>query len=259
MRKLGLLALFAAGAILAPLIARRRARGGGQRIVRWWMRRATQVLGLEIVVHGAPVSQPALWCANHISWLDVIVLGSLGDVTFVSKAEVRKWPLIGWCAAAAGTLFLKRGSGSTLADSIAERLRNKQTIAIFPEGTTSRGMHISGFHSRLFGAAISAGAVVQPLALRFSEAGHPSETAPFVGEDAFVPHLLKVLAAGGLRVDVGFCVPIAPGTYDRRGLMRAAERAVACAIPTFPPLKTNPLHATRSPAGTRVLPTHSSA
>lgn len=251
MRRLGLAALIAAGIVLAPLVARLRVRGRGGRIVRWWMRCAARILGLEIVVHGAPDPRPTLWCANHVSWLDVIVLGSLGEIAFVSKSEVRRWPFVGWCAAAAGTLFIKRGASSAFADSIAERLRGGETIAIFPEGTTTCGARVEGFHPRLFAAAIAAGVAVQPLALRFSEAGRLSTTAPFIGEDGFVPHLLRVMAAGTLRVDVGFCAPIAPGAYDRRGLTRAAERSTACMLASLPPAGTEAAGAMCLPAAAR--------
>lgn len=224
----------AVGLALALPVACLRARAPGRRIVRWWLQRAGAALGLRVVVHGGPAPTPVLWCANHVSWLDVLALGALAEVAFVAKSEVRAWPLVGWLAAAAGTLFLARGSGAAAMEKMTERLRAGRCIALFPEGTTSSGERVGTFHSRMFAAALDAGAKVQPVALRFSEAGRRSRTAPFVGDEAFLPHLLRVLAAAPLRVDVAFGAPFPAAEADRRELARAVERAVAAMLVELP-------------------------
>lgn len=237
MRKVYLALLVAAGLVIALPVGWLRTRGAGHVLVCWWMRRVARALGLDIVVHGRPAPGPTLWCANHISWLDVIALGTLGNTAFVSKAEVRKWPLIGWCASAAGTVFLQRGSGSNVSDALAHKLRSGLAVAFFPEGTTSTGERLRRFHSRLFAASMATDALVQPVALRFSESGARSTTAPFVGEDEFLPHLWRVLAGGKLRVEVVFAEPINPiWMVDRRALARAAQAAVATSLHDLPPL-----------------------
>lgn len=245
MRKIHLALLVVSGLVIALPIGWLRARGGGDILVRWWMCRVARVLGLDIVVHGVPVPGPTLWCANHISWLDVIALGTLGNAIFVSKAEVREWPVIGWCARAAGTVFLRRGSGSGVSDALAHKLRSGLAVAFFPEGTTSTGERLRRFHSRLFAAAMTTDALVQPVALRFGESGARSTTAPFVGEDEFLPHLWRVLAGGKLRVEVVFAEPINPiWMADRRALAQAAEIAVATSLRDLPPLAQPSSHAT---------------
>ena len=237
MRKFHLVLLVVLGLILALPVIGLSQSNSGHGIVRWWMCRVARVLRLDIAVYGSPAPGPTLWCANHISWLDVIALGTLGDIVFVSKAEVREWPLIGWCAAAAGTLFLRRGSGSDVSETLARRLRSGQAVAFFPEGTTGTGERLRRFHSRLFAAAMATDAMVQPVALRFSEAGKLSETAPFVDDDEFLPHLLRVIGCGGLRVEVTFPEAINPiWQPDRRALAQAAEVAVATSLTDLPPL-----------------------
>lgn len=237
MRKIRLALLIAVGLALAFPVSVLRSRRRGSGTVRWWMRRVANVLGLDIVVHGTPAPGPTLWCANHVSWLDMIALGTLGDIVFVSKSEVRDWPLVGRCAAAAGTLFLRRGSGSDVAASVATTLRSGQAVAFFPEGTTGTGERLGRFHSRLFAAAMDTDAMVQPVALRFSEGGEHSTVAPFVDDDEFLPHLLQVLACGSLRVEIAFPEAINPvWQADRRALARTAEVAVATCLGSLPPL-----------------------
>lgn len=238
--RLALLVILAVTLALPVSALRRRRRGSG--IVRWWMRRVANALGLEIVVRGTPAPGPTLWCANHVSWLDVIALGTLGDVVFVSKSEVRDWPLVGWCAAAAGTLFLRRGSGSDTVASVAATLRSGQAVAFFPEGTTGTGERLRRFHSRLFAAAMETDAMVQPVALRFSEGEEQhSELAPFVDDDEFLPHLLRLIAHRGLRVEITFPEAINPvWQADRRALAQTAEVAVAACLGDLPPLAHRP-------------------
>jgi lyso-ornithine lipid O-acyltransferase len=236
-RRTRLAALLATGVLLALPVACLRRRKAGRHIVRWWFERVARALRLEIVARGQPTKEPALWCSNHVSWLDVVALGAEADLTFVSKSEVRSWPLVGWCASAAGTLFIRRGADSATGRSIARVLAQENSAAIFPEGTTGTGERLRRFHPRLFAAAIETGAFVQPVAIRFSEAGIRSSVAPFVGDDSFFPHLLKVLAHGGLRVELAFAPPIDPAALpDRRALAQAAETAVACELAKLPHL-----------------------
>lgn len=244
-RRTRLAGLLATGLLLALPVAALRRRWLGRRIVRWWFGCVAAALGIEIGVRGRPAAESSLWCANHVSWLDVIALGAHSELVFVSKSEVRAWPLIGWCAAAAGTLFIRRGADSTTGPAVARSLRQGRSVAIFPEGTTGTGERLRRFHPRLFGAAIATGAAVQPVAIRYSEAGARSEVAPFVGEESFLPHLLKVLACDGLHVEVAFAPPIDPATAcDRRALARTAAAAVASELTGLPELAATATPAT---------------
>jgi len=236
LRSLALAVLVLVGVLIALPVGLLGRIGRGGRIVRWWLRGVAFVLGLRIHVRGRVPGGPALWCANHVSWLDVLVLGGLADVCFVSKAEVRRWPLVGWCAAAAGTLFLARGAGtaSAMLDTVAHRLTHGRSTAVFPEGTTSTGRSVGRFHHRLFGAAIKAERPVQPVALRYLEAGAASRRAPFVGEDSLVPHLVDVLAGGTIEVEVTLLPLVSSRGHDRRSLARAAQASVASLIDSTP-------------------------
>ncbi len=190
------------------------------------MRSLSGILGLRVRVRGPRPDRAALWCSNHVSWLDVVALGAIADLGFVSKAEVRAWPLVGWLARAAGTIFLQRGAGQSGAVSrtLATRLQAGQPVLVFPEGTTSAGLQVGRLYPRLLGAAIDASTPIQPVALHFSERGRPSKTAPFVGDDNFAAHLVRILKQGeGFDVDIRLLPLINPEGLDRRSLAHATR------------------------------------
>ena len=155
------------GLILTPLTLTRHAGGVWRthpRVTTWWHNRLADILGLTITVAGHRPQPPALLASNHVSWLDIVVLGALTHTDFLSKAEVRRWPLIGWLAARSGTLFIQRGNGEAAAvsEQIAERLRDQGLLTLFPEGTTTDGRQVRPFFSRLFAAALDTGTDVIP-------------------------------------------------------------------------------------------------
>lgn len=199
-------------------------------VSRWWFSQLCYGLGLRIDTRGA-LAPGALIVSNHISWLDIPVLGSLGEVAFLSKAEVRDWPLIGWLAQAAGTLFIERGGhrAQDIVDHIAERVSNGGRVVVFPEGTTTDGTAVKRFHPRLFAAAQTEGAIVQPVALRYGR-GQADRIAPFIGDDSLVPHLLRVLYHPRLDVSVEPLAPLDASELDRRRLSERCRDAIASAL-----------------------------
>jgi 1-acyl-sn-glycerol-3-phosphate acyltransferase len=191
-------------------------------VVRWWHARLCRALELRVRVAGRPANN-ALLVANHISWLDIPVLGAQGEIGFLSKAQVRAWPLIGWLAKVAGTLFIERGANRArvLIRQIELRIRGQGRIAIFPEGTTTDGTSVKRFHPRLLAAAEQPDLWIQPVAFRYGSLISPDPVAPFVGDDDLIRHLWRVLRHPGLEVTLTFMPPFQLGSLDRR---RAAER-----------------------------------
>jgi 1-acyl-sn-glycerol-3-phosphate acyltransferase len=125
-----------------------------------------------------PVNGPVLLVANHISWLDIVVLHAARHCRFVSKAMCKRWPLIGTLATGAGTLYIERESrrdAMRVVHHMADALQAGDILAVFPEGTTSDGISLLPFHANLIQAAVSAGAPVQPVALRFIDAHRPDQ------------------------------------------------------------------------------------
>ena len=125
-----------------------------------WYRRVLACLNIRVSVTGQPAEAPCLVVCNHISWLDILVLGSAVPVAFLSKAEVAQWPLISRLSRAGGTLFIQRGGEGAARRSIEgirKAFKRQQSVAVFPEGTTGKGHTVLPFHPRLFAAAIESG------------------------------------------------------------------------------------------------------
>ncbi|MBK5939541.1 lysophospholipid acyltransferase family protein [Halochromatium roseum] len=200
-------------------------------IVHWWYRRLTPMLGLKIRAQGRSAKR-VLLVANHISWLDVPVLGSLAPINFLSKSEVRGWPMIGWMSAQIGTLFIKRGGNQTadLIARIAEQVRERQAVVIFPEGTTSDGHQLRRFHPRLLAAAQQSRIDVQPVAIRYGSNNSPDHIAPFIDDDTLIAHLWRVLCQPQTEVKVHFLDIIASTLMDRRTLAAKCESQITQAL-----------------------------
>jgi 1-acyl-sn-glycerol-3-phosphate acyltransferase len=201
------------------------------RLVRWWHGRLCRLLGLTVHVRGQP-GEAVLLVANHVSWLDIPVLGARGPIVFLSKAEVRSWPLVGWMAGIASTLYIERGAhqATHLAADIGMHIRTGCSVAIFPEGTTGDGHDLRRFHPRLFAAAQQPGLRLQPVAIRYGSNTAPDAVAPFIGDDSLVPHLWRVLRQPGIRVEVSFLPTLDSEGIDRRRLAESSRAAIAGAL-----------------------------
>ncbi|WP_291370752.1 MULTISPECIES: 1-acyl-sn-glycerol-3-phosphate acyltransferase [unclassified Acinetobacter] len=166
------------------------------RYVQHFCRQLCKVFNLEIQVHGVIPREPALWVSNHVSWLDVAVLGSGARVFFLAKAEIEKWPLFGKLAKGGGTLFIKRGSGDSIKikEQITTFLKQNIPVLFFPEATTSDGSKIKKIYGRLLGSAIEANRPVQICLICYvNQDGQLDTVAPFVGNISFAEHVKKVL------------------------------------------------------------------
>lgn len=240
-RTLGLGEHLLTGALLTVLFGRNpRGDTPGRRhasLIRWWHERLCRTLDIEVRVDGEPVTDAALLVANHVSWMDIPVLGSLAQTSFLSKEEIRRWPLIGWLATTSGTVFIRRGGHQAAAvnDVIARRVRTGGTLILFPEGTTTDGRSVRPFYPRLLAAAVDGGLAVQPVAIRyFNRHGEIDDLAPFVGTESFPHHLSRLLRHRGLGVQVTFCPPLSPPHASRRALAEAACHVIREALPGTP-------------------------
>ena len=178
--------------------------------------------GIDLVVVGqAPVGGPVLLAVNHISWLDIVVIHAARHCRFVSKAELRHWPVVGVLARGAGTLFIERESrrdAMRVVHHMAERLRAGDVLAIFPEGTTSDGVNLLPFHANLFQAAISSGAPVLPMALRFVDGvtGAHSLAPCYIGDDTLIGSMWRTLCSPRISAVLTFGDPQHAQGRDRR-------------------------------------------
>jgi 1-acyl-sn-glycerol-3-phosphate acyltransferase len=201
--------------------------------VQAWSQRMLRILGIPLHVHGAaPVRGPVLMVANHMSWLDILVVHAARYCRFVSKADVRHWPLLGTLATGAGTLYIereKRRDAMRVVHHMAESLRAGEVVAVFPEGTTGDGQELLPFHANLLQAAISAQAPVQPVALLYLDkrTGRDSASPLFLGDDTLLFSLWRTLAGRPFVAHVRFGQAQEAAARDRRGWAEELRQAVA--------------------------------
>jgi 1-acyl-sn-glycerol-3-phosphate acyltransferase len=231
----------------------RRSREARLDMIRDWSRRLLAILG--IVVHNAgdrpaPATQSML-VANHISWLDIFVIHAQRPVRFVSRAEVKGWPVIGTLSSVTGTLFIervKRKDAHRINAMLVEALAAGDWIGVFPEGVTTDGDVVRHFHANLLQAAIDRGIPLQPLALRYLQAdGKRSTAAPYVGEQSLAESLLLILEQVSITAEVRFLGPLPTQNRSRRELARVAETAIASAL-ELPVIHTSLVSAGGPPA-----------
>lgn len=194
-----------------------------------WSRLLMRVCGVKILCTGEPRMHGAvMWVANHVSWVDIFVLNSTRPTAFIAKSDIRRWPVIGWLVAGAGTIFIDRGNRHVIRSVSYEmkaRFDEGQAVGLFPEGTTSSGADVAPFHSSLFEAAISAHADIQPVALRFFHRGRRSDYVAFVGEQNLVQNLWCLLSTTGVVVQVVFLPVIAKERCELDGRSKVAAHA----------------------------------
>lgn len=218
--------------IVATLLRRGESRppdDKGRKVVRWWLGRSGRIMGLRVKVSGMLPEGPVLVVSNHISWMDIPVLGGVLPVSFVSKSEIREWPLLGVISGRGGTLFIRRGgknAANEAAEKIAFRLRRGDSIAVFPEGTTTDGHTVKRFHPRLFGAAAHAEAGVQPVAIRYPHQHGVHPAAPFVNNESLFSHGVRALGEKHIDVEVTLCPLLASQPVDRRTLSELAHESI---------------------------------
>lgn len=192
--------------------------------------------GIKIITRGTP--QPgAFYIANHVSWIDIPVLAYLTGASFVAKAEVGNWPVIGILARRYGCVFVERRQALGAlrqADDLAVALRQSRGLVLFPEGTTSDGSSVLPFRTSLFAAVPAAdGPAVQPVAICLRDRRVRAEDgdralAPWLGEDALLPHALRVAAHGGVVAEIWF-EPVVE-SEGRKATAYACRRAILARV-----------------------------
>lgn len=222
--------------LLSPLTAGWMVDGErlDHRLIRVWSAGVLRACGFQIRHSGTPLSGATLFVANHVSWADIVVLQSQQMMGFVAKREIERWPLVGWMARRADTIFHHRGSSESLGGVLHEmlaRLRSGRCVAVFPEGRTRDGREVGPFHARIFLAAVESGAPVQPVALRYGADGRAQTRIAFQPGEGFVGNFLRLLGDPAREVQVHFLAPIVAGDVDgRRGIAELARERIVEAL-----------------------------
>ena len=216
-------------ALLRLLVfARNRTITGRAEWLQDTCRRIGRAIGLEVHVDGHDIAR-GLLVSNHLSYLDVIVIGALHPCAFLSKAEVRSWPAIGWAARAAGTLFVRRESRADIAraaDSISRLIESGGSVMVFPEGTSTDGSRVLPFHPGVFDSVAGSAAFITPIRIAYRlRDGDPAEDVCYWRDMTFVPHFLRLLSKERVIAKVRIGKPV-PALDDRKSLARSVHAAV---------------------------------
>ena len=239
--------------LLLPLLAVRalESDGGRRSIVGFACRLALRVLGLRISVRGTVMQQSGGLVANHCSWLDVIVLNSVQGAYFVSKAEVRDWPLCGVLARAAGTVFIRRRVMDALLQKLmfAARLKRGHRLLFFPEGTSTDGLRVLPFRSSLFAAFFDeefwGDHWIQPVCLAYSAPpGRRRDFYGWWGNASFIEHAAMIISAPRQgRVEVTFHDPVPVANYaDRKQLSKVCEACIGSTLDACLNIESAPIN-----------------
>jgi 1-acyl-sn-glycerol-3-phosphate acyltransferase len=210
-------------------------RAGKHARIGWWSAGLLRAIGVRLVADGEFRAGANLLVANHISWLDIATVHAVCPrARFVSKADVRHWPLLGWLIAAVGTLFIERErkrDALRVVHQTAEALHAGDVVAVFPEGTTGDGRSLLPFHANLLQAAIAAEAPVQPVALRYTEPGLDwSPAVSWLGATTLVHSVWAIACARDVQVQVMVLPARGSRHADRRALSQTLRDDIAAAL-----------------------------
>jgi 1-acyl-sn-glycerol-3-phosphate acyltransferase len=229
------------------------------------------LVGIRIHEIGTRTSDaPVLILSNHVSWLDICIIGARAPVVFVAKSEVAKWPVFGWLAKLQRTIFIereRRQKTGAAAQEIGDRMLAGDAVVLFAEGTSSDGMRVLPFRSALIGSVHHAlgesthhkQITVQPMSLAYvGFGGLPvgrafRENVAWYGDIDLIPHFIGILASGAIDVTVSWGDAVAYDmSADRKTITRDAERAVrrmtSTALRAGPPKTTVALPASEPTA-----------
>ncbi len=195
--------------------------------IQKWSKHLLAIFGIELAVinQGVLTDNSYLLASNHISWMDIHAINAFRPIRFVAKSEVQRWPIFGWMAKQLGTIFIKRDSSrhAHQVAGILSKVLKKESVCIFPEGTSTLGNDVRPFKPNLFEAAVISGVPVYSLAISYiSKATEMrSEVPAFVGDMGLLESMANILKHRNLIVRLTFFPPDASSlepAYDRKSL-----------------------------------------
>jgi 1-acyl-sn-glycerol-3-phosphate acyltransferase len=223
-------------AALAALLLRhaypRMSAAQRRALMGWWSGKLLRILNVETLVTGAmPGQSSVMIAANHVSWMDIFLISSARPTRFIAKGEVRDWPIAGWIADKAGTLFIRREQWRDTArtnERVHQALAEGDCVGLFPEGFTTEGDTLLKFHGALFAPAVANHALVQPAAIRYERPdGTLCREASFIGERSFMESLGLIIRERRLLARLMLAEPVCTEGVHRRDVARDCEARVA--------------------------------
>jgi 1-acyl-sn-glycerol-3-phosphate acyltransferase len=219
----------------------------------WWSRKLVRIVGVEIQVEGRAPGPGSLVAANHVSWVDVFCVSSVRSTRFIAKSEVRDWPVAGWIAERAGTLFVRRArrhDTGRINNIVHAALAQGDCIGLFPEGTTTMGDRLLKFHSSLFEPAVANRAIVHPIAIRYEHADGSLSRAMAYDDLSFMQSLALILRQRHVIARIAFLDVVEIEGLARRDVAALAQDRIASRLGLPSPgseRRTPPDHQVESP------------
>ncbi len=231
---LRMLMLFTALFVLVPLYYIWRVLRISNPWPKTFLKIAAYACGARVKVYGIPIKRDVFFISNHISWVDIAILGGHSGTAFVSKQEIADWPIIGWLCRLNDTVFVSRGDRMAVAEQINElrdALEETWAITIFPEGTTTDGSYLLPFKAPLLKVLETPppGIMVQPVFLDYGKNGHE---IGWVGDESVPSNAWRLLTRRrGFPVHVHFLEPFDPDHFDgRKAIAAEARRQIAAKL-----------------------------
>lgn len=201
---------------------------------RLWVKDLVKSMNVELSIEGDLIEPGGMFVANHISWLDTIVLNHAAPMNFIARHDLIDWPFIGTFTQRMDSVFIDRSNKFQAYRSlpnIEERLSVGRSVLVFPESTTSNGRGLLPFYPMFFEAAVRCGAWVQPVRLTYRDAqGLILEDAAFIGDDSFLDTLSRVLYTDKVYANLKFLEPLKANALGRKRTCAEAERLIAQAM-----------------------------
>ena len=202
--------------------------------IKHWSTQLLAIFRVQVKADLTDIASGAMIVSNHVSWLDIFVINSVAPCQFVAKSDIRSWPLLGWLALQAGTIYISRGSKSDVKriyQYLIDQILAGERVAFFPEGTTAAQGEVLPFHANLFEAAIHAKVPIHPFALRYlNEAGQLHQAVDFLGEMTVLESMTLILNSGAVTAELQSLSLIPSDGAHRRDLAAASRIAVAAAL-----------------------------
>jgi 1-acyl-sn-glycerol-3-phosphate acyltransferase len=221
--------LVAVGTYFTAGVSRKRI------IAQYWFQILLIILNVELEIKGLNKQAKEYFIvANHISWMDIPVISACLPVCFLSKSEVRQWPLIGFLARYVETIFIARASRRAIKSvnqDIEGSLLNRQAVCVFPEGTTTPGDRLGAFHSSIFQPAVKNGSKVLPVAIRYlDETGEPTIAPAYIGSMTLMSSLDRIITEPMLCAEVNFLKPIDSRGSEREHISEVSREMIFTAL-----------------------------
>jgi 1-acyl-sn-glycerol-3-phosphate acyltransferase len=207
------------------------------RIIRTWSRDILHLAGVEVRTVGFPsdADKPVTLVANHVSWADIFALNTQHACHFIAKSELKSWPLAGRLLTNVGTIFINRSDRKDthrLKQVVHELLEAGETVAVFPEGTTSIGHDVMKFHASLLEPVVAAEGEVWVVAIRYfrQRDGQRTDAAAYIGDTSLLQSLRTIHAEAPLVAELRFIEAIACAGLSRRDVAQRAEALIRASI-----------------------------